>query len=235
MSTDEMGRKSGGIRKRKVENERGKNVEDSSFALFGKKIGDDKYYKELNETEDLIVKELSQEMEVFVRYLYDEGYFQEANFLPKNRFDIKDFESAYAQDFLKFAAEKFGRDKQEIAKWLSGSDLKTIAIFGCPSNDKRIVFAAKSLRTFFQIPENTVCCKCIIKESCKFVNQSIWKSGSKNLNLPSLMRLLTVYALEAIHPQQRLPEDIKACVSRLIKDAMNLSKTVESDRSCKAR
>lgn len=228
MCTDETGRKSGGNRKRVVDNERGKSKEgDSSIALFDKKTDVEKYSDELNESEDLIVKELSPEMEVFVRFLYDEGYFQEANFLPGGRFDIKSFESAYVQDFLKFAAEKFGRDKQEIAKWLSGSDLKTIATFGCPSNDKRIVFAAKSLRTFFQIPENTVCCKCTLRESCKFENQNVWKSGSTNLNLPSLMRLLTVYALEAIPPQLMLPEDIKACVNRLMKDVINLSKTVQ--------
>jgi hypothetical protein len=43
-----------------------------------------------------------------------------------------------------------------IHRWLSGSDLKKIALFGCPSLEKKNVFAAKRLRKFFEIQENTV-------------------------------------------------------------------------------
>lgn len=41
-------------------------------------------------------------------------------------------------------------------RWLSGSDLKKVALFGCPSVERKIVFAAKSLRSFFSIHEDTV-------------------------------------------------------------------------------
>lgn len=41
-------------------------------------------------------------------------------------------------------------------RWLSGSDLKKVAVFGCPSLSRKIVFAAKALRTFFRIQENLV-------------------------------------------------------------------------------
>ncbi|KAH0708809.1 hypothetical protein KY284_010236 [Solanum tuberosum] len=43
-------------------------------------------------------------------------YFKDSNFLPTRKFDITCFENSYARDFVKYAAEQFGRDHQEIAK-----------------------------------------------------------------------------------------------------------------------
>ncbi|GAB2278024.1 hypothetical protein Dimus_012723 [Dionaea muscipula] len=182
--------------------------------------------KTARESEELVMKELSPDMEKFLRHLYDEGYFRDVTFLRDKRFDSSCFEYGYARHYLKFAAERFGKDNQEIAKWLSGSDLKTIALFGCPSLTRRSVFAAKGLRTFFEISENTVCCKCILRERCKFNNQSVWTKNSKNLNLSLIMRLLITYAMEAVSPQLVLSGEFKACVSRLINETIKLSKTV---------
>ncbi|GMH24903.1 hypothetical protein Nepgr_026746 [Nepenthes gracilis] len=196
----------------------------SLYSLFTNKCS--KEDKSFTEREEMVVKEYSSEMEEFLRHLYDEGYFRDANFLPSNKFDISSFENGYACNFLKFAAEMFGKDKQEIAKWLSGSDLKTVALFGCPSLARRNVFAAKRLRTFFHISENTVCGKCNLADSCKFKNQSVWKGDTGSLNLSSIMRLLIIYATEAVSPPLVLSDDVKACIGRLIKDAIKLSKTV---------
>lgn len=63
-----------------------------------------------------VYKELSPDMVMFVTHLYNEGYFKDSNFLPRKRFDITCFENSYARDFVKYAAEQFGRDHQEIAK-----------------------------------------------------------------------------------------------------------------------
>ncbi|KAL0443624.1 UNVERIFIED_CONTAM: hypothetical protein Slati_2085100 [Sesamum latifolium] len=68
-------------------------------------------------TEDPMVhKELSSDMQLFTQHLYMEGYLKKANFVPKNKFDATHLERSYARDFLKYAAAKFGRDHQEIAK-----------------------------------------------------------------------------------------------------------------------
>ncbi|XP_010314294.1 uncharacterized protein [Solanum lycopersicum] len=80
-------------------------------------------------------------------------YFKDSNFLPRRKFGITCFENSYARDFVKYAAEQFGRDHQEIAKWLSGSDLKKVALFGCPSIANKTVFSAKRLRAYFRIQE----------------------------------------------------------------------------------
>ncbi|XP_015059477.1 uncharacterized protein LOC107005407 [Solanum pennellii] len=80
-------------------------------------------------------------------------YFKDSNILPRRKFDITCFENSYARDFVKYAAEQFGRDHQEIAKWLSGSDLKKVALFGCPSVANTTVFPAKRLCAYFRIQE----------------------------------------------------------------------------------
>lgn len=174
---------------------------------------------------------LSPDMEVFLKYLYEKGYFKGSNFLPKKGFDITCFENSYARDFVKHAAQQFGKDNQEIAKWLSGSDLKTVALFGCPNLSKTGIFAAKRLRQFFNIQENLVCSKCSLKASCKFPNQSVRKGDTKNLNLEGVMKLITLYALESGPAQLVVPEEIKASVIRLLKEVTRLSETVPSGDS----
>ncbi|KAK2993431.1 hypothetical protein RJ640_004305 [Escallonia rubra] len=170
-----------------------------------------------------VYKELSPEMVWFATHLYNNGYFRDANFLPGTKFEVTCFENSYGRDFLKHAAEKFGQDHQEVAKWLSGSDLKTVALFGCPSLSRKNVFSAKTLRAFFGIEESTVCCKCIFKRSCKFVNQSIWKSNVKNLRLDVVMRVITLYALDSLPPELVVPDEVKASVSKLLEESVNLS------------
>lgn len=147
-----------------------------------------------------------------------------------------------------------------IFRWLSGSDLRKVALFGCPSTARKDVFAAKRLRKFFRIQEDTVrktsvnitlflplptkflieffglfsspsnylqvCHKCILRRSCKYVNQGVWNEDTKNLNLGVVLQVITQYALEAIPEQLIIPEDIKASVSRLLKEILNLSQTV---------
>lgn len=60
-------------------------------------------------------KELSSDMKILVEHLYEKGYFRDANFIPKDKFDPSCFEVSYAREFLKFAALNFGKDHPEIA------------------------------------------------------------------------------------------------------------------------
>lgn len=67
--------------------------------------------------DDLMVgKGLSPDMVMLVTHLYEEGYFKDANFLRKNRFDITCFEDSYARHYIKHAAEEFAKDNQGVAK-----------------------------------------------------------------------------------------------------------------------
>ncbi|KAK1404900.1 DNA polymerase zeta subunit [Heracleum sosnowskyi] len=178
--------------------------------------------------ETVVCKELSPDMIVFARHLFEKGYFKNANFLPRYTFDATRFEDNYSRAFLICAAQKFGKDHQEISKWISASDVKKIALFGCPSLSKKPLMAAKALRIFFSIPEDTVCSKCVLKESCKFVNQSIWKGQGKKmrLDLSAVMNVITLYAMEEVPAELVVPDEIKTSVSRLLEEVMKLSKTV---------
>ncbi|XP_057958338.1 uncharacterized protein LOC131151124 isoform X2 [Malania oleifera] len=204
MEEGERGKLKGKLRKlerevRKLkENSKGKEIlkkkdakmarkpSKSLYALFTNKWVCDKSPEELEalKGEDRMnVKELSVDMVLLVRHLYNGGYFKDANFLPQGRFDVGFFENSYGREFIKFAAERFGKDNQEIAK------------------------------------------KCVLKESCKYVNQSVWKGDTNNLNLAVVMRVITPYALESTPSQLIVPDEIKASVSQILKEAVKLSRT----------
>lgn len=168
---------------------------------------------------------LSLDMQTFTHHLYNEGYLKDANFLHKHTFDSALFEDGYGRCFLRFTALKFGRDRHEIAKWLSASDLKELALFGCPCLESKTVFAAKALRKFFEIPEHEVCQKCTIRKSCKHKNQ-ICRIHIENLHLHVVMRVLVTFAMESIPQNLVVPEKIKNCVNRLLKETVSLSRIV---------
>lgn len=213
----------------------------SLYAVFTNKTVDGEKGKKMTRERSDVCKELSPEMEVVVSHLYKEGYFGNANFLSlyEDRLDFRCFDNSYGRGFISHAVEKFAKDKQEIAKWLSGSDLKKVALFGCPSLARKSVFGAKRLRKFFEIPEETVCRNCALRESCRFVNKSVWSKGTKNLNLTNnvgkgnpknlnladVMNTITFYALESVPPPLVVPDDLKSSVSRLLKEILKLSQT----------
>ncbi|KAF3442372.1 hypothetical protein FNV43_RR16288 [Rhamnella rubrinervis] len=204
------------------------NGRSSVYAVFAGRGRSNERDMEKRREDSTVHKELSPDMELFVSHLYKEGYFKDANFLPGNRssLDFCCFEDSYGRGFIKFAAERFAKENQEIAKWVSGSDLKKVAHFGCPSLSRRSVFSAKRLRNFFEIQEDTVCSKCVLKPSCKFVNQNVWKGGVKNLKLTDAMNVITLYALDAVPPELSVPDEIKASISQLLKEILKLSQTI---------
>ncbi|CAN6989269.1 unnamed protein product [Brassica oleracea var. botrytis] len=173
-----------------------------------------------------VYKELPLEMVSFVKLLHKKGYLNKANFISGEKLELGSLDEEYARTFVKFAAERFGKDYQEIAKWLSGSDLKNIVLFGCPSLEKRAIFAAKTLRKFFDIHENNVCEKCVLKEKCKFPNQSVWDGKSQNLHLSVVMKVITLYPLDLTHPKLQVPQEVQDSVSRLLTEIQNLSRTI---------
>lgn len=201
-------------------------MEDSKslFSLFAGK-GRKNQGNRMREEAGRILKELQPEMELFLKVLYKEGYFNKANFLPGSRFDSGCFDNSYGREYIKFSIEKFGKDHQEIGKWLSGSEVKKVALFGCPSLDRKTVFSAKRLRKFFEIQEDTVCNKCTLRESCKFVNQSVWKGDTNNLNLADVLRIITLYASGLVPKELEVPDEIMVSVSKLLKDVIRLSET----------
>lgn len=71
-----------------------------------------------------------------------------------------------------------------------------------------------------------VCGKCVLKESCSFVNQGVWGGDTKHLNLADVMTIIVLYALELVPPQMGITDEIKASVSHLLDEIVKLSCTV---------
>lgn len=195
------------------------------FSLFAKPSDSEKKYNEeavrMGRSKSGSV-ELSEEMVRFVDCLFKEGYLVNGNFLKKGQLDLNCLTTSYSQDYLKFAAERFGHDHDEVARWLSGSDLKKVALFGCPSVERKTVFAAKSLRSFFSIQEDTVCRSCKLKDSCKLANQRVLKR--RKLITADALRVLTMYGLELVPQQLVVTDEIKVSISKLLKQVVDLSK-----------
>lgn len=155
--------------------------------------------------------------------LIEDGYLKDANFAKGEQLEAHQIpHTLYSRHFLKTAAEKFGREHQEIAKWLSGSELKKIALFGCPSTERKSIFAAKRLRAFFRIQEDVVCRGCKLRSSCRFPNKRV--STIDKVVLEDVMRLITVYTLDAVPFQVVIPDELKCSIGALVKEAVSLSK-----------
>ncbi|XP_015695544.1 uncharacterized protein LOC102706691 [Oryza brachyantha] len=148
-----------------------------------------------------------------LRRFYDGGY------LPGP--DLTTAPQVLSPDVVKGAAERFGHDHQVVAKWLSGSDLKTVALFGCPSVERRTVFASKRLRAFFNIQEAKTCSSCKLKNSCQFVNQQV--SRHDKVILSDTMRIVTLFVLDAFPQRLKVTSELRASICKLVKDTINLS------------
>ncbi|KHG21554.1 Dysferlin [Gossypium arboreum] len=216
---------------RKKETEKLDGKKPKKFKCLVEFVGDENKEEKMKKTMKVrrkrekvrALKGLSQLTETFIRHLYAKGYFKEASFVEDKKLDFGYFENSYGRDFIKFAAYNFGKDHQDIAKWLPGSHLKKVVLFGCASLDKNNVFAAKRLRKFFKIQENTVCSRCMLKDSCGYANKSVWGTGTNNLLLVDVMKVITLYALDLVPAKLTVPDEVKDSINQLLKLVIKLS------------
>ncbi|KAE8733572.1 Detected protein of unknown function [Hibiscus syriacus] len=141
-----------------------------------------------------VLKDLSVFVKFFVRHLYSKGYFDKANFLVDNKLNFGCFDNSYGRDFIKFAANKFGKDNEEIAKLLSGNHLKKVAVFGCPSLDK-----------------------------ITFANKGVSGIAAESLLLVDVMKVIILYALEQEHPKLTVPDEVRDSANKLLEEVIKLS------------
>ncbi|XP_066313558.1 uncharacterized protein [Miscanthus floridulus] len=154
-----------------------------------------------------------EEARALLRRLHEVGY------LPGP--DLSSAPHAVSPDAVKTAAERFGHAHQPVAKWLSGSDLKKVALFGCPTVERRTVFASKRLRAFFNIQEDKICSSCKLRSSCKFVNQEVPRHNK--VILSDTMRVVSLFVLDACAQQLQVTAELKVSICKLLKDTINLS------------
>ncbi|KAK4398293.1 hypothetical protein Sango_1304800 [Sesamum angolense] len=167
-------------------------------------------------TEDPMVhKELSSDMKMFTQHLYMEGYLKDASFLPKNKFDVTHFEPSYAREFLKYAAVKFGRDHQEIAKRAHSFGFCLLIDEAIQLNQRiRDLLGCLFLVDFLFEKLDKVCKKCVLKDSCKRANKAS-RHKSNKLLLTEVSRVLIMYAMESVPQQLVVPEEIRNSITVL--------------------
>ncbi|EMS57143.1 hypothetical protein TRIUR3_28916 [Triticum urartu] len=150
---------------------------------------------------------------------------------------IPDAPHVVSPDAVKAAAERFGNDHQVVAnrRWLSGSDLKKVALFGCPSVERRTVFASKRLRAFFNLPEEKVCNFQFGSFSRRICSQRMLEISLLHVVLfqevprydkvilSDTMRILALFVLDAYPEPLQVTAEVKASVRKLLKDTINLS------------
>ncbi|KAL5707389.1 hypothetical protein ACHQM5_018293 [Ranunculus cassubicifolius] len=169
------------------------------------------------------MKEFSSEMKLFVNCLHEKGYFKGANFLRSGELDFSRFSTDYSRGYLRNAAVRFCKDHPEIANCLSESDVRRLALFGCPSDAKKLVFLAKGLRSHFSIQEDMVCRPCVLNDSCKFKYSYVGKKYDE-LDFANVMKILISYALESGPPQLVLSEEMKDSINNLLRQIVEQSR-----------
>ena len=73
--------------------------------------------KNQNKREPFVAKELSIDMVMFLKHLYQNGYFKDDKFSKfSTKFQLDWFNKQYAFGYAKFAAMKFATDNPQIAE-----------------------------------------------------------------------------------------------------------------------
>jgi hypothetical protein len=157
----------------------------------------------------------------FLEHLNDSGYLSKALNFQGGPIDLRDCSMELLGHHLRFAAQIFAKDHAEISKLLSGSDMRKIALFGCPSLEKKDVFAAKRLRSFFNIEQGTACRPCNLKDTCSAPFAKV--SKVRSLTAEDVVRLLCTFGLNAEKNELSIPDDVKQSVVNLLKELVDFS------------
>ncbi|KAL5707390.1 hypothetical protein ACHQM5_018294 [Ranunculus cassubicifolius] len=175
--------------------------------------------------------EVSSAMWLFIHILHEKGYLGNIKLLPKVEFDR--YLTKHG-DWIRKAAERFGADHPDIAKCLSENDVKRLAIFGCPSLEKKTVFAARRLRAYFSVEEKSVCRLCKLNHHC---NLKYHPGGKKydNFDVADVLKILTTYALEFGPPELTLSDEIKDTMSNLFTQVVHECQVVAHSHELKKK
>ncbi|KAK9085787.1 hypothetical protein Sjap_026198 [Stephania japonica] len=120
----------------KAEIESSPSKPKSLYSLFAKgsvSEGDRSSSKQMKMESSCDVKGFtgfSPEMASLVGVLHEKGYLKNANFLRSKHLNLSCFSTYYSLSFLRAAAEKFGEDRQEIAKswWESTQTFEEVSV-----------------------------------------------------------------------------------------------------------
>eukprot|EP00249_Psilotum_nudum_P024093 c29090_g1_i1 orf=155-3322(-) len=158
------------------------------------------------------------EWTAFLDHLKNLNFFTEEESRAEKGYSVLNDEAC-----VKRAVFKFSQANESIFESLSRKDLKILAQYGCPSDDRRLVSSGKRLRNHFQIEEKEVCDPCVLKTLC---GASYVKPANVSPNLSDVTRILTKIAQNAVMeatPKGPVPDDTKLSARRLLRSIIVLS------------
>jgi len=63
----------------------------------------------------------------------------------------------------------------------------------------------------------------MLRESCKFVNQNVWKYDTNKLDLEIAVKVIISYALHLVHPQLVVSGEVNKSVNHILNEFVKLS------------
>ncbi|KAF6144593.1 hypothetical protein GIB67_006085 [Kingdonia uniflora] len=124
---------------------------------------------------------------------------------------------------MKSACLNFARERFDLLKSLSKSDIKTIVEHGCPNLQRKAVTSAKRLRVFVRLDESDVCSACNLRASCDRA-YVILKDNEENARTVDIVRMLMMYAQDPLvlsggekpHGRENVEESVRKLLSELV-------------------
>ncbi|KAJ8753713.1 hypothetical protein K2173_026389 [Erythroxylum novogranatense] len=129
---------------------------------------------------------------------------------------------------LKDPCLSFARDRYDVFKLLSTSDIQAIVECGCPNLLRKAVNSSKRLRIYVRLDEGDVCGACNLRGSCDRA-YVILKESEGGARTVDIVRILLFYALEPLvfsggtKPPGR--GSVHAAVRKLLSQLIELSET----------
>ncbi|KAJ3672893.1 hypothetical protein LUZ60_006267 [Juncus effusus] len=133
---------------------------------------------------------------------------------------------------VRTACLQFARDKPGLIRYLSREEIHTVANFGCPTVDRKVVNSSKRLRAHVGIDEGEVCSRCSLRGNCDraYVKAREEEGFAKTIDI---MRVLLTYGLDFITGSVQngscLTKPVKQSVKRLTREIVGLD---SSDENC---
>eukprot|EP00249_Psilotum_nudum_P021063 c27957_g1_i1 orf=156-2780(+) len=155
----------------------------------------------------------------FLEHLEEKNYFSDVvDMVGTQRALFKD------RAYIKNALMSFGRERDDLFRFLSKQAIRVIVNFGCPSIDRKVVNAAKRLRAQLGIVEGDVCQQCRLKKSCT----RAFCLPERQITAVTLdvVRILLPFA-ENILPDAELhesyPKEVTIAICNLLEELVQLS------------
>lgn len=141
---------------------------------------------------------------------------------------VDDFGFDFTRDWktVQTACLNFGRDRFDILRSLSRQDIQILVGYGCPSEDRKLVFSAKLLRKLVHLDEGDVCSSCSLRSSCE--KAYLLTNKEDEARTIDVMRVLLTFGFDPVNglvtnKSLMKQKSVKNVVRKLLHEVVKLS------------